>query len=607
MTFAIPTRHLACLFLLVTTWDTAYSDEDKCEPCTGGQVNPDLSFDGIACASWLEVAASAPADSAQCAFDRMVGVWFCGCPVPETIEETCTVCPDGSTGFNTEKKFPDSSITCQDVATIAAIDGEKTCNELHQMSAFCECPVSSENCKMCPNGETPAFLDRIFLTTGDTCRHVKEMLDISPNSDCGKYVSDLNVDVPSFCGCPDAEPPRTCSLCVEGTQLADRDHEISFVPGSTCGDFDDYVAFISDDTMCDYMHEAISMECCEGADPTLEISEEMECNFCPDGNNVALPGRELVGANLTCGDLASREGGNGDCTVLYETELDMVIDTGIYCGCPELTSTGICNLCPEGQELLYPNRPINTGVEGVDATCADYAALADATYEDSFCAVVQNVAEINYCCGYHEDANSTTSSNSTTDFKESSDFCDLCIDGSQVQHTDKFFLGTSVTCEQYYDDMHALPKGDECDAIFGDFVHTFNPQIYCGCPGIESTDECSLCPEGSFVADPNIWISDIFTTCGQMADLAAATSNEDFCSSLQQVGNYYCCFSPGSPVEEARNGGTRHLRSFERTLAVSAPSSVQQRQFHFAAMKALDSIKHIASELAGMQNPPIEY
>ena len=575
--------------------------QDACVPCEG-DVDPTLSFDGIPCTQWHNVAGSAPADSAQCTFDRMVGVWFCGCPVPDTVvaEEECTLCEDGSTDFNAAKTFPDSAVTCAAISSIPALDGEKTCSELRQMGDYCECPISDETCDICPNGGAPSNLDGVFLTTGETCQYAMEILQVSPASNCNAYLPNMMVDIESFCGCPEAEAPKSCAMCPAGSAVVDPNKPLRSVPGTTCADFDAYAEFVTDDELCDYMQKVIAEECCEGFVPLVENQDSsFDCGFCPDGGIITLPDQELIGINTTCGELANRkrEDNSTDCPTLYETELDMLIDTGVYCGCPEIDSTGICPFCPEGQVLLDPNQPITDGNNVDNSTCGEYSALADSAFDNDFCDAVRGVGELNGCCGTPTNATATTQPDKPGALVGTGEFCDLCGPGSDVQDKEKMFLGTTVTCQEYHDELAVIPKGDHCNGIVAEFTSTFDPTIYCGCPGSEPTGECSLCPEGSEVVDPTIWISDMFTTCGQVNDIAKATNNQDFCSSLQRVGEFYCCYSPATTT----GGGERNLRKYSDTKTTTSTELMpfHHRPNHFAALKAVEHLKGAVSNLAG--------
>jgi hypothetical protein len=193
------------------------------------------------------------------------------------------------------------------------------------MADYCECPMSGEKCSMCPNGGDPSFPNRTFLTTGESCQYVLDLLYASPRSDCGLYVPDMMIDFPSYCGCPNTEAPKTCSLCPADTQLAYPDKEIMYAPGNTCSDFVTYAEHITGDELCNFMHEVIAVECCEGPGLLNRTTASDDCSFCGDGSSVAQPDRELIGLNITCAELASRE--SEDCDVKFDTELDMLFDT----------------------------------------------------------------------------------------------------------------------------------------------------------------------------------------------------------------------------------------------------------------------------------------
>jgi len=577
--------HLLLPFLAFLSAETVLTQE-TCVPCEG-DVDPTLSFDGVPCENWLAVAGASPSGTPQCTFDRMVGIWFCGCPVPEAVNDTCTLCKDGSVGYNKNKTFPESAITCDQLESIPAIDGELTCIELSLMGDYCGCPASTEMCQLCPDGGEPTKLDNMFLTTGDTCQYALEILQVTPASNCNMYFPDMMVDLPSFCGCPEAEAPKTCSLCPDGLRVEDPDRPLEFIPGSTCADFETYSHFVNGEQLCSYMLEIVAAECCEGFVPATKEVVKEDCNFCPDGNQVTEPDRLLMGLNITCGELANRarEDNSTDCPDVYQTNLDMLIDTGIYCGCPEIEPTDVCSFCPLGQELLYPEKLVTKRVNVENATCAQYASLADSTFDDDFCSAVRRIGMENECCGVPEEGELGANNES---------YCHLCGLGASVQDGNKTFLGTSLTCETYQNELAAVPKGGECDGIIADFTSTFDPSIYCKCPESEPTGACSLCPEGTEVVDPSIVISDIYTTCGQIEEISKATVNRGFCSSLQTVGQFYCCYSP-----VILQDGKRHLRKQSDSTALKP---FHHRTYHFAALKAIENVTTVVSGLVDKQN-----
>jgi hypothetical protein len=109
----VPFQQSAFLSLLLLTAPLVTSAQDQlCEPCEGGQFDETMSFDGVQCTDWHAVAVATPAGSPQCAFDRMVGVWFCGCPIPIGVTDTCTLCGDGTESYNALKVRGSSSFCC---------------------------------------------------------------------------------------------------------------------------------------------------------------------------------------------------------------------------------------------------------------------------------------------------------------------------------------------------------------------------------------------------------------------------------------------------------------------------------------------------------------
>jgi hypothetical protein len=169
--------------------------------------------------------------------------------------------------------------------------------------------------------------------------------------------------------------------------------------------------------------------------------------------------------------------------------------------------------------------------------------------------------------------------------------CSLCPFGLPAEDPEKPFVGTTLKCIDYETELQALPAGDECDKVNADFSATFDATVYCQCPGVESEAKCNFCPEGQVLTDPTAWISDIYTTCSQMADVALSTTDESFCDSLQRVAEYYCC---GDPDE------ARRLQQHPKTES-SVSLKPELRPYHFAAVKALDTIQNTMTKL--LENP----
>jgi hypothetical protein len=185
----------------------------------------------------------------------------------------------------------------------------------------------------------------------------------------------------SLCGCPVEED--ACKLCTDGTEIVAPNNtlpfleeQFGFVP--TCGLLEAYLLSqnATNNTLCSVSQGLLAEYCgCNGA--TIAKG----CSFCPDGQMVPSPEKELNISDLpfkTCGQLESAlslviEDGQETCTTFQKLSS--------YCGCQ--VAENACKMCPHG-EISYPDKSLlpivgNAGIDSFEPTCKIFEALARST------------------------------------------------------------------------------------------------------------------------------------------------------------------------------------------------------------------------------------
>ena len=69
------------------------------------------------------------------------------------------------------------------------------------------------------------------------------------------------IDVGAYCGCTGSDFTRWCQFCPDGTSNLFKDVTIPSLNFMTCGDVENYAAFITDPDTCDRMGHLSSL-CC---------------------------------------------------------------------------------------------------------------------------------------------------------------------------------------------------------------------------------------------------------------------------------------------------------------------------------------------------------
>lgn len=102
----------------------------------------DGNIDGLLCNDWEVVAyLGITQGSDQCNLLRVAAVENCGCPLPLSYEgKTCDVCPPGQAPEATSKALHETlAVSCTDLVSAAAVDGDATCASISTLSDQCNC------------------------------------------------------------------------------------------------------------------------------------------------------------------------------------------------------------------------------------------------------------------------------------------------------------------------------------------------------------------------------------------------------------------------------------------------------------------------------------
>ena len=208
----------------VSTEDDPSSSLNSCVFCDepGFSADPELSVDGLSCADW-QIIASTTTNYEDCILLRATATAKCGCPFVtvstggdgdpvNAVEQRvacdpgCFTADDSVNGRGRSTLLPNSELTCGDVLSFPAVDGDETCRVLLETYGFwCGCPDASPPCSLCDNGLPPSRPNAKFSSSSDSCGTIANSLSIVSASQCESYkrnlATSLGYDVQAFCGC----------------------------------------------------------------------------------------------------------------------------------------------------------------------------------------------------------------------------------------------------------------------------------------------------------------------------------------------------------------------------------------------------------------------
>ena len=284
---------------------------DRCIFCDDPEyvANPNLSVDGILCTDWQVVAWTNPSYE-DCLLLRATAVAKCGCPfqideddeanmpstdsgsivcenicggeVPDAIGDSAIV----SRQYEEFKQLPNSELTCADVMTFPAVDGDETCRVIEETyGAWCGCSETVPPCTLCENELPPARPNAKFSRSSETCGSIADTVSTITSSRCAEFkeelVADLGYDVYGFCGCLSEDylqagiMPGTggntggnfvCqNPCPEGSVYAFEREQSTLVPdwNAPCADWPNRFPFVQTSALCeDLQNNVVGPYCC---------------------------------------------------------------------------------------------------------------------------------------------------------------------------------------------------------------------------------------------------------------------------------------------------------------------------------------------------------
>jgi len=286
-----------------------------CDFCPGGDLpqNPTLITPfGDTCEELNEYLSYLPSN--QCDSDRVGFIkrqdFLCGCPSATT---SCALCADhGSNDITySERHIPlltlplNTNPTCGEVVEFMAVnDGDLSdagCSALQQYQGYCGCTatVAKNDCSFCPNGGTPSNPDKV-VSDDFTCQGLYDFVSFLRMDECTADSIDFK-QIQAFayiCGCPNTQP--SCTLCPPEIDPPSPSKLTGDIDGSTCGEYAEYVASLTDDqckSQTDEIKATASVCGCgtPAAAPTTAIPPTMSAaEKCPIQQNANLCTDQLL-------------------------------------------------------------------------------------------------------------------------------------------------------------------------------------------------------------------------------------------------------------------------------------------------------------------------
>lgn len=270
----------------------------------------------------------------------------------------------------------------QTLALLISNDTSAECSTVRSLGALCGCPITLENsCSLCPNGNTIAFPDNklpflsdLFLGFAPSCQILEAYLASKSEDEAICFVSQSFIS--DYCGCQapgtsvHAQPP--CSLCPDGELPRSPDRLISMpdFPFQTCRQLEEALSLLlpENSEQCNLLSGAFSIYC--GC-----IAPQDSCSLCRDGSPVPLPDQPMELLKNEFGGLVPT------CSV-YESYVAGLDDTshqcsnarlfGSVCGCAPVQDP--CTFCPgEAMPEEYLDKLVHELdiLFGFKATCGD--------------------------------------------------------------------------------------------------------------------------------------------------------------------------------------------------------------------------------------------
>jgi len=304
----------------------ATQPEASCDFCPGGDFpkNPSLVTPfGDTCGELNEYLSFLPSN--QCDSDRIEFIkrqdFLCGCPSATT---SCALCADhGSNDItHVERHIPlltlplNTNPTCGEVVEFMSVnDGDLSdagCSALQQYQGYCGCPatVAKNECSFCPNGGTPSNPNKV-VSDDFTCQGLYDFVSFLRMDECTADSVDFK-QIQAFayvCGCPNTQP--LCTLCPAGIDSPSESTLTGDSAGSTCGEYAEYVASLTED------------QCASQKDEIQATASVCGCGFPVAAPTTALsPGKCRIqqNVNLCTNQLLDTVTENCDCYAFCDSK-----------------------------------------------------------------------------------------------------------------------------------------------------------------------------------------------------------------------------------------------------------------------------------------------
>ena len=269
-----------------------------------------------------------------------------------SVEQQCTVC--GERGPSSVP-FPDKQLlvdgipldNCGQVEASAPLlnKGSVFCEVMQSVGPLCGCAVSPTACTLCwdgspvtnPNLELTSYPAEDFLATSLpgvvlTCELLDSILQVRDEEDDTQCLN-IRIDVGEMCGCPSLPNDQHVIITTNTTEpLEDENND-------------------------------------EDGDESSIVHSEDNCSLCPNGEAPRYPDKplNLVGStSYTCSDwdrfASVSDAESSDCSWIQAFSK--------YCGCHIPNPS--CTMCPLGETVPKPNRPLNWYDTGFVSTRASH-------------------------------------------------------------------------------------------------------------------------------------------------------------------------------------------------------------------------------------------
>jgi len=579
---------------------------EKCVPCQDNQIDETKSFDGLTCSEWLEFARQIPANTEECALERLLGWKYCGCPAQ--TEEICTFCEGGEDELTLGRQLPFSTISCEAFIDVPAIDGDMTCSLASDFSYCCGCNNVQPKCTMCEDGMPPKNLDAP-LYLGMTCRDVQDLYLVSSESRCVELQNEYPFDIQAYCGCNNTHKLDTtsngagCPFCPYGGVLRNTTQTLLSDETSTCGDWATLAEYAKEGEDFCATFQYVGLECCD--DMTLpdffnEYYAEDGDDPADDADLVATEMPDVVavaGEPVTDVDQADTQEDPNSIAIPFVEPLPTVSTDGL--------SDDVHKCFQEHTELISDKVTAvldSRAVSGLNQTAI--TEVADTVRMDKFAKLIEDLHNVtvlpdnfNSMVPDNEFLNHTFLPGLSTCLAsaiKSRQLCFLCENGVPPTKPDKMIPIVGLYCSEY-DAWRAETYGDACKSM--DSWLPFDMASFCGCPGVpdppitvpattstlelenaeNANKECSFCPEG-MVMVMEAWKKKISnpsildgyseeSTCTQWFEMDTYATSLRSCSLLHKIGSAGCCEPMGESIlDTAATNAVDKQPTFEPTF-----------------------------------------